>query len=103
MLTRACHFSLSSATQIQSISTIPISLRSILILAFHLQLDLPSGTIPRGLPIRILYESLLPHMGQISIAETILHIDIGDICRQKGQAFGITPLHNKTQNLPAET
>jgi len=42
-------------------------------------------------------------MGQISIAETILHIDIGDICRQKGQAFGITPLHNKTQNLPAET
>jgi hypothetical protein len=89
--------------KIQSISPIPISLRPILILAFHLQLDLPSGTIPRDLRFRILYESLLPHMGQISIAETIykMHIDIGDICQQKGQAFGITPLHNKTQNLPA--
>jgi len=44
-------------------------------------------------------------MGQISIAEPIykMHIDIDDICWQKGQAFWITPLHNKIQNIPAET
>ena len=81
------------------ISILLISLRPVSILASHLQLDHPTGTILNGFPNRILYESLLPHMGQISNAETIykMHTDIGDKCWQKGQAFWITPLHNKTQ------
>jgi len=36
--------------------------RSILILFFHLHLDLPNGIFPSGFRVNILYEFLIPHM-----------------------------------------
>jgi hypothetical protein len=55
MLTGALHWSLSCARLIQSTPSHPISLRSILILSTHLHLGLPSGRVPSGIPINILY------------------------------------------------
>jgi hypothetical protein len=48
VFTRALHWSLSWAISIQSTPSLPISLRSILILSTHLRLGLPSGLFPSG-------------------------------------------------------
>ena len=48
--TSACNLSLSWASTIQSISPLPTSWRSILILSFHLRLGLPSGLPPSLIP-----------------------------------------------------
>ena len=45
---------LSSAESTQFIVLIPISLRSILIVSYHLRLDLPKGFFPVGLSVKIL-------------------------------------------------
>jgi hypothetical protein len=58
VFTRALHSSPSSARSIQSITSHPISLRSILILFTHLLLGLPSGLPPSGFPTNILYAFL---------------------------------------------
>jgi hypothetical protein len=50
---RERHWSLSWARCIQSTTSHPISLRSILILSCHLHLPLPNGLIPSGFPIKI--------------------------------------------------
>jgi hypothetical protein len=52
---RALHLSLSWARSIQSITSHPISLRSILILFTHLRLGLPSGLLHSGFQTNILY------------------------------------------------
>jgi len=49
------HCSLPWPSRIQSTNVHPIFLRSILILSFHLCLDLPSGLFPSGFATKILY------------------------------------------------
>ena len=57
--TSASHLSLSWASSTQSISPLPTSWISILILSSHLSLGLPSGLFHSGFPIRTLYTPLL--------------------------------------------
>jgi hypothetical protein len=52
VFTQARHWTLSWASWIQFAPSIPISLRSILMLSSHLRLGLPSGLLPSGLPFR---------------------------------------------------
>jgi hypothetical protein len=58
VFTRALPWSLPRARSIQSIPAYPVSLRSILILAYHLRLGLPCGLFPSGFPTKILYAFL---------------------------------------------
>jgi hypothetical protein len=74
VFTRALHWSLSWARSIQSIPSHPISLRSILILSTHLRLGLPSGLLPSGFPVNILYASLFSPIGATCPAHLSLHI-----------------------------
>jgi hypothetical protein len=55
---RALRWSLSWARSIQFTPTHPISLRSILILSYHLWLGRPSGLLPCGVPTKTLYAFL---------------------------------------------
>jgi hypothetical protein len=59
VLTKACHWTLSWASQVQFIPSIPVSLRPILMLSSHLCLGLHSGLLPLGLPTKTF---LLPHV-----------------------------------------
>jgi hypothetical protein len=61
MFTRALHWSLSRAQQIQSIPLHRILPRYILILSSHLSLGLPSGHFPLAFPTRTLYAFLFTH------------------------------------------
>jgi hypothetical protein len=54
VFTQARHWTLSWASWIQFAPSIPISLRSILMLSSHLRLGLPSGLLPSGLPTKTL-------------------------------------------------
>ena len=58
VLKSARHLSLTSASSVQSILSHPTSLRSILILSFHLNLGLPSGLFPSSFPTKILHTPL---------------------------------------------
>jgi hypothetical protein len=49
---KARQLTLSCASRIQFAPSIPISLRSILMLFSHLRLGLPSGLLPSGLPTK---------------------------------------------------
>jgi hypothetical protein len=49
VLTKVRHWTLSWASRIQFVPSIPISLRSILMLSSHLRLGLPSGLLPSSL------------------------------------------------------
>jgi hypothetical protein len=60
VFTRDFHSSLSWARSIQSISSHPIYLWSILILSTHLRLGLPNGLLPSGCPTNILYAFRFP-------------------------------------------
>ena len=70
-LTSVRHLSLSWASPIQSICPHPTSWRSILILATHLRLGLPSGLLPSGFPTKTLYtpspHPYTPHAQHISL------------------------------------
>jgi hypothetical protein len=61
VFTRSLHWSLSCTRSIQSISSHPISLRSISILSTYQSLGLPSGLFPSGFPTNILYAFLKVH------------------------------------------
>jgi hypothetical protein len=50
LLTKARHWILSQVSRIQFSASIPISLRSVLMLPSYLRLGLPSGLLPLGLP-----------------------------------------------------
>jgi hypothetical protein len=56
--TRSCHLSLSWTISVWSMSLYPTSWRSFLILPSHLQLGLPSGLFPSGIPTITLYTPL---------------------------------------------
>jgi hypothetical protein len=62
VFTTACHCSPSWARCIQSTISLPIYLRTILILSSHLRLDHPSGLFPSGIPTKILYTFLISPM-----------------------------------------
>ena len=57
--TSARHLSLSWASSIQSITSNPISWRSIVLLSSHLRLGIPSCLFPSGFPTKILHTPLL--------------------------------------------
>ena len=57
-LTSVRHLSLSWASPIQSIYSLPTSCISILILSTHLRLGFPSGLLPFGFPTKTLYTPL---------------------------------------------
>jgi hypothetical protein len=75
VFTRALHCSLTWARGIQSISSHPIYLRSILILSTHLLLGLPSGLFPSRFPTKILHTFLYPSSCYIPCTchPTLLH------------------------------
>jgi hypothetical protein len=52
VFTKARHWTLSWSSRIQFAPSIPISLRSILMLSSHLRLGLPSGLLHSGLPTK---------------------------------------------------
>jgi hypothetical protein len=54
VFTKARHWTPSWATWIQLAPSIPISVKSILMLSSHLRLGLPSGLLPSGLPTKTL-------------------------------------------------
>jgi hypothetical protein len=54
VFTQARHWPLSWASWIQFAQSIPVFLRSILMLSAYLRLDLPSGLLPSGLPTKTL-------------------------------------------------
>jgi len=56
------HWSLYWAIWIQSTTSHPISLRSVLILSYHLCLSRPSGVFPSGFSTKILYAFLITPM-----------------------------------------
>jgi hypothetical protein len=62
VFTKASHLSLPWVTCIQSTPFHPISLRSILMLYFHLRLGLPSGLFLSCFPTKILYALLISHV-----------------------------------------
>jgi hypothetical protein len=72
VFTRDRIWSLSCATCIQSTASHPISLRSNLILSFHLRLRFQSDLFPSGSLIKILYAILISLMYVISPSYLIL-------------------------------
>jgi hypothetical protein len=65
VFTKARYWTLSWASWIQFAPSIPISLRSILMLSSHLRLGLPSGLLPSGLPTKMRWQ-LRKQKGTIS-------------------------------------
>ena len=63
--TSARHLSLTWATSIQSMPSHSTSWKSILILSYHLRLDLPSGLFTSGFPMRTQYTLLLSRIRDI--------------------------------------
>jgi hypothetical protein len=59
---RAFHWFISWARSVQIIPSYRITLRSILILSFHLHLYLPSGLFPSGIPAKSLYGFFLSRL-----------------------------------------
>jgi hypothetical protein len=68
VLPKAHHRILSWASRIQLAPSIPISLRSILMLYSHLRLGLTSGLVPSGLPTKTLNTSAFPHACHMSLS-----------------------------------
>jgi len=62
VFTRARHWSLSWVKCVQTISSHPLSLWSILIVSSHLRLGLPSGLLPSLFPNKILHDFLVSSM-----------------------------------------
>ena len=71
-VTSARHLSLPWASSIQSIPPHPTSWRSILILSYHLRLDLLSGLVPSSFPTKTLYKPLLTPIRAIWPTDLIL-------------------------------
>jgi hypothetical protein len=84
VFTIALHWCLSWAIYLQSTTSHPISLRSILILSTHLRPGLPSGLFPSGLPTNILYIF-------IYIAVTLLGWKINSVINLTSSPDRLTP------------
>jgi len=71
MFTRVRHWSLSWVKCVRSTPSNPISLRSSLILSFHVRLGLPSSLFHSGLPTTILCIFLIcPMLGSALLGKT---------------------------------
>jgi hypothetical protein len=66
VFTKSHHRTLSWASRIQFVPSIPISLRPILMLSSHLRLGLPSGLLPSGFPTQTLYLHIVRHFSAMS-------------------------------------
>ena len=73
--TSDCHLSLSWARAFQSVSPLPASWSSSLILSSHLCLSLPSGLLPLGLPVKTLYAPLLLPL-YTTCPTHLIHLDL---------------------------
>jgi hypothetical protein len=82
LFTRTRHWSLSWIRWIQSISSHPISLRSILILFSYLRIGLLSGPFPSGSPTKTLNEFVFSTMHATCSTHLILLDLINYICEE---------------------
>ena len=73
---------LSCAELIQFLTLIPISLRSILLVSYHLRLDLPKGLFPAGVPVKILKVLLPSSILATSQSSRLNHPDYIMLCER---------------------
>jgi hypothetical protein len=75
VLTKTRHWTLSWANRIQFAPSIPISLRSILMLSSYLRLGLPSGLLPSGVTTKTL-QTPLPSSMHATCPAHLNHLDL---------------------------
>lgn len=77
VFTNTSYRNLSWASRLQFAPSMSTSLRSVLILSFHLPLGLPSGLLPSGLSTKTLYKPLLNILFPKTFGQQLLFLRLG--------------------------